>query len=55
MVVFDIEMIRDFVCFFDFGVYDDFKGKFVVIYCIGGICCEVLLSLMIVCGFGEVY
>jgi len=54
-VVPDTETTRDFVELLDSGVYDDLKGKPVVTYCTGGIRCEVLSSLMVSRGFGEVY
>ena len=54
-VVPDTETTRDFVRLLDEGVYDDLKGKPVVTYCTGGIRCEVLSSLMVSRGFGEVY
>jgi UPF0176 protein len=54
-IVPDTETTRDFVELLDSGVYDDLKGKPVVTYCTGGIRCEVLSSLMVSRGFGEVY
>ncbi|WP_101848503.1 oxygen-dependent tRNA uridine(34) hydroxylase TrhO [Zhihengliuella sp. ISTPL4] len=54
-IVPDTETTRDFVRLLDSGVYDDLKGKPVVTYCTGGIRCEVLSSLMVARGFGEVY
>ncbi|MCT1363032.1 MULTISPECIES: rhodanese-related sulfurtransferase [unclassified Microbacterium] len=54
-VVPDTETTRDFVRLLDSGTYDDLKGKLVVTYCTGGIRCEVLSSLMVARGFGEVY
>lgn len=54
-VVPDTETTRDFVQLLDSGAYDDLKGKPVVTYCTGGIRCEVLSSLMVARGFGEVY
>ena len=54
-VVPDTETTRDFVRLLDSGAYDDLKGKPVVTYCTGGIRCEVLSSLMVARGFGEVY
>ncbi|QMU96092.1 rhodanese-related sulfurtransferase [Microbacterium esteraromaticum] len=54
-VVPDTDTTRDFVRLLDEGVYDDLKGKPVVTYCTGGIRCEVLSSLMVSRGFGEVY
>ena len=54
-VVPDTDTTRDFVRLLDAGVYDDLKGKPVVTYCTGGIRCEVLSSLMVSRGFGEVY
>ncbi len=54
-VVPDTETTRDFVELLDSGAYDDLKGKPVVTYCTGGIRCEVLSSLMVSRGFGEVY
>ncbi|MFD5226559.1 rhodanese-related sulfurtransferase [Microbacterium sp. NPDC058342] len=49
------ETTRDFVRLLDEGAYDDLKGRPVVTYCTGGIRCEVLSSLMLSRGFGEVY
>lgn len=46
---------RDFVRLLDEGAYDELKGRPVVTYCTGGIRCEVLSSLMVSRGFGEVY
>jgi len=54
-IVPDTETTRDFVRLLDAGEYDDLKGKPVVTYCTGGIRCEVLSSLMVSRGFGEVY
>ena len=54
-VVPDVETTRDFVAELDSGKYDALKGKPVVTYCTGGIRCEVLSSLMVSRGFGEVY
>ncbi len=54
-VVPDTETTRDFVQLLDSGAFDDLKGKPVVTYCTGGIRCEVLSSLMVSRGFGEVY
>ncbi|MEJ1089030.1 rhodanese-related sulfurtransferase [Microbacterium sp. Mu-80] len=54
-VVPDTDTTRDFVGLLDSGTFDDLKGKPVVTYCTGGIRCEVLSSLMVSRGFGEVY
>ena len=54
-VVPDVETTRDFVELLDSGEYDELKGRPVVTYCTGGIRCEVLSSLMVSRGFGEVY
>ncbi|MGO2748187.1 oxygen-dependent tRNA uridine(34) hydroxylase TrhO [Microbacterium sp.] len=54
-IVPDTDTTRDFVDLLDSGAYDDLKGKPVVTYCTGGIRCEVLSSLMVARGFGEVY
>lgn len=54
-VVPDAETTRDFVGLLDSGAYDDLKGRPIVTYCTGGIRCEVLSSLMLARGFGEVY
>jgi UPF0176 protein len=54
-VVPEVETTRDFVAELDSGRYDHLKSKPVVTYCTGGIRCEVLSSLMIARGFGEVY
>ena len=54
-VVPDVETTRDFVAELDSGRYDHLKDKPVVTYCTGGIRCEVLSSLMMSRGFGEVY
>lgn len=54
-IVPDVETTRDFVAELDSGKYDDLKGKPIVTYCTGGIRCEVLSSLMVSRGFGEVY
>lgn len=54
-VVPDVETTRDFVAELDSGRYDHLKDKPVVTYCTGGIRCEVLSSLMVSRGFGEVY
>ncbi|WP_144797569.1 rhodanese-related sulfurtransferase [Microbacterium paludicola] len=54
-IVPDTETTRDFVRLLDSGAYDHLKDKPVVTYCTGGIRCEVLSSLMVSRGFGEVY
>ncbi|MCD2443692.1 rhodanese-related sulfurtransferase [Agromyces sp. SYSU K20354] len=54
-IVPDVETTRDFVELLDSGGYDHLKGRPVVTYCTGGIRCEVLSSLMVSRGFGEVY
>ncbi|MFJ4046510.1 rhodanese-related sulfurtransferase [Microbacterium sp. NPDC089987] len=54
-IVPDTDTTRDFVRLLDEGAYDDLKGRPVVTYCTGGIRCEVLSSLMVSRGFGEVY
>ena len=54
-VVPDVDTTRDFVGLLDSGTFDDLKDKPVVTYCTGGIRCEVLSSLMVSRGFGEVY
>ncbi len=54
-VVPDVETTRDFVRLLDSGEFDELKGRPVVTYCTGGIRCEVLSSLMVSRGFGEVY
>jgi UPF0176 protein len=54
-VVPDVENTRDFVAELDRGTYDHLKGEPIVTYCTGGIRCEVLSSLMVSRGFGEVY
>jgi UPF0176 protein len=46
---------REFVAELDRGAYDHLKDQPIVTYCTGGIRCEVLSSLMISRGFGEVY
>ncbi|QHC60876.1 rhodanese-related sulfurtransferase [Rathayibacter sp. VKM Ac-2760] len=54
-VVPGVASTREFVEQLDSGVYDHLKGRPVVTYCTGGIRCEVLSSLMLARGFGEVY
>jgi UPF0176 protein len=54
-VVPDVANTRDFVAELDSGKYDHLKDQPVVTYCTGGIRCEVLSSLMVSRGFGEVY
>ncbi|GAA3674770.1 rhodanese-related sulfurtransferase [Arthrobacter ginkgonis] len=54
-IVPDVDTTHDFIRELDSGKYDDLKGKPVVTYCTGGIRCEVLSSLMVSRGFGEVY
>jgi UPF0176 protein len=54
-VVPEADTTRDFVRLLDDGAFDDLKGRPVVTYCTGGIRCEVLSSLMVSRGFGEVY
>ena len=54
-VVPDVETTRDFVDELDSGRYDHLKNTPIVTYCTGGIRCEVLSSLMVSRGFGEVY
>lgn len=54
-IVPDVSNTREFVAELDSGKYDHLKGKPIVTYCTGGIRCEVLSSLMVNRGFGEVY
>jgi UPF0176 protein len=54
-VVPDVATTRDFVEQLDSGRYDHLKNSPIVTYCTGGIRCEVLSSLMVSRGFGEVY
>lgn len=54
-VVPDVATTRDFVAELDSGRYDHLKNTPIVTYCTGGIRCEVLSSLMVTRGFGEVY
>jgi UPF0176 protein len=54
-VVPEVANTREFVAELDSGKYDHLKGTPVVTYCTGGIRCEVLSSLMVSRGFGEVY
>jgi len=54
-VVPDVANTREFVAELDSGKYDHLKDQPVVTYCTGGIRCEVLSSLMVSRGFGEVY
>ena len=54
-IVPDVATTQDFIGELDSGRYDHLKDKPVVTYCTGGIRCEVLSSLMVSRGFGEVY
>lgn len=54
-IVPDVANTREFVAELDSGKFDHLKDKPVVTYCTGGIRCEVLSSLMLSRGFGEVY
>jgi len=54
-VVPNVANTREFVAELDSGKYDHLKGSPIVTYCTGGIRCEVLSSLMVSRGFGEVY
>ncbi|HEV7948796.1 MAG TPA: rhodanese-related sulfurtransferase [Glaciihabitans sp.] len=54
-IVPDVATTRDFVAELDSGRYDHLKNTPIVTYCTGGIRCEVLSSLMVNRGFGEVY
>ena len=54
-VVPDAETTKDFIGEIESGKYDHLKDKPVVTYCTGGIRCEVLSTLMVNRGFGEVY
>jgi UPF0176 protein len=54
-VVPDVANTREFVAELDSGKYDHLKNQPIVTYCTGGIRCEVLSSLMVNRGFGEVY
>ena len=54
-VVPPVATTRDFVEVLESGAYDHLKGRPIVTYCTGGIRCEVLSSLMVERGFGEVY
>ncbi len=49
------ETTKDFLGEIESGKYDHLKDKPVVTYCTGGIRCEVLSTLMVNRGFGEVY
>jgi UPF0176 protein len=51
----NVSTTREFVAELDSGKYDHLKDTPIVTYCTGGIRCEVLSSLMINRGFGEVY
>jgi UPF0176 protein len=54
-VVPDVANTREFVAELESGKYDHLKDQPIVTYCTGGIRCEVLSSLMVSRGFGEVY
>lgn len=54
-VVPDTRNTRDFLNDLSSDKYNDIKDKPVVTYCTGGVCCEVLSSLMKNRGFKEVY
>jgi UPF0176 protein len=54
-VVPNVANTREFVAELDSGKYDHLKDSPIVTYCTGGIRCEVLSSLMVNRGFGEVY
>jgi UPF0176 protein len=54
-IVPDVANTREFVAELDSGKYDHLKNSPIVTYCTGGIRCEVLSSLMVSRGFGEVY
>jgi UPF0176 protein len=54
-IVPDVANTREFVAELDSGKYDHLKNTPIVTYCTGGIRCEVLSSLMVSRGFGEVY
>ena len=54
-VVPNVQTTRDFVSEIDSGTFDHLKTRPIVTYCTGGIRCEVLSSLLISRGFGEVY
>jgi UPF0176 protein len=54
-VVPSVATTREFIAELDSGRYDHLKGEPIVTYCTGGVRCEVLSSLMISRGFGEVY
>ena len=54
-VVPNVANTREFVAELDSGKYDHLKDQPIVTYCTGGIRCEVLSSLMVSRGFGEVY
>ena len=54
-VVPDVATTHDFIREIDSGAFDELKGRPIVTYCTGGIRCEVLSSLMVQRGFGEVY
>jgi UPF0176 protein len=54
-IVPDVATTREFVDKLDSGTYDHLKNTPIVTYCTGGIRCEVLSSLMVSRGFGEVY
>lgn len=54
-IVPDVANTREFVAELDSGRHDHLDGSPIVTYCTGGIRCEVLSSLMVNRGFGEVY
>ena len=54
-VVPNVTTTREFVAELDSGRFDHLKNAPIVTYCTGGIRCEVLSSLMVRRGFGEVY
>lgn len=54
-IVPEVANTREFIAELDSGKYDHLKDQPIVTYCTGGIRCEVLSSLMINRGFGEVY
>ena len=54
-IVPEVSHTRDFVSEIQSGKYDDLKDKPIIMYCTGGVRCEILSTVMVKRGFKEIY
>ena len=54
-IVPEVSHTRDFVSEIQSGKYDDLKDKPIIMYCTGGVRCEILSTVMVKRGFTEIY